>query len=153
MFGVDLGPARSLISPDPVDNAAGYQEQLPILELDDELLVEELYGAHPWAFTDPLATARRIGRFALGHEPDSRAVEAAAALPSSIERRSSITDAQLLADPLVPREIAHEYYELRERAGSAREEKSGDGGSIDSQASNPITTQPPAAFASSRRGS
>lgn len=230
-FGVDLGPARSMLSPDPVDNAAGYQEQQPVLELNDELLralgghasepptpapgwesqaevavflpraerlVNELYGAGVWAFkdprasmllpfwlqvvpglrvivcirnplevarsmdrrggpyaiehwlsawqlhtraalsaseriprelviyedllADPRATARRVGAFALGHEPDELAVAAAAALPSSIDRRSSITDQELTADPRVPPEIAHEYFDLREQARSAHGE-------------------------------
>ena len=88
-FGRDLGPTASLLSPDPIDNAAGYQEQTPILEFNDELLralgghaseppelapgwerderlatyaeraerlISELFGEQPWAFKDPRAS-------------------------------------------------------------------------------------------------
>lgn len=38
LLGVDLGPLRTFVPADPDDNRDGYQEQAPIVELNDELL-------------------------------------------------------------------------------------------------------------------
>ncbi|MGH2960029.1 MAG: sulfotransferase family protein [Solirubrobacterales bacterium] len=102
---------------------------------------------------DPEGTAIRIGRFALGSDPPPAALALAAAMPDRAARRSTIDDQTLLADPRVPRAIALEYIELRDRVRRANAGKSAEVGSIDSRASNPITTQPSAALLGSRHGS
>ena len=102
---------------------------------------------------DPEGSAMRIGRFALGADPAASALASAAALPDCNARRSVIDDRTLIADPRVPRAIAREYIELRDRVRRANAGKSAEVGSIDSRASNPITTQPSAALLVSRHGS
>jgi hypothetical protein len=89
----------------------------------------------------PEATANALAQFALGHDADPTSLAAAAALPRPQSRRSTIDSQSLIRDPRVPSEIALRYFELRSS------------GSIDSRASNPITTQPSAALLNSRHGS
>lgn len=91
---------------------------------------------------DPEGSAIHLARFALGAAPSQAALTAAVALPDPGSRRSAIDDQTLLADSRVPRAIAREYIDLRAQEGS-----------IDSRASNPITTQPSAALLDSRHGS
>lgn len=67
---------------------------------------------------DPEATARALGRFAIGEEPEPGRVTAAAALPDPRARRSMINDQALLDDPRVPRGIALSYFRLREWAAA-----------------------------------
>lgn len=52
-LGADLGHAQTQIPADPADNPEGYQEHVPIIELDDELL--RLLGGH--ASEPPRASA------------------------------------------------------------------------------------------------
>lgn len=261
-LGVDLGPRDSFVPADPIDNRDGYQEQAPIVELNDELLralgghaseppelapgweqrsellplveraralIAQLFGSAPWAFKDPRASlllpfwrlvepelrvlicirnplevalsmsrrrdpyelqhwshmwkrhteralgdskdceraivifedltgdpeicARRLGHFVGVDEQDASLIAAAAAMPDLGSRRTVIDDRTLIADLRVPRSIAHEYIELRDRVRRMNTGKSSDVGSIDSRASNPITTQPLAALLVSRHGS
>ncbi|MBJ7354876.1 MAG: sulfotransferase [Thermoleophilaceae bacterium] len=91
---------------------------------------------------DPAGSAQSLAQFALGEPPAPEQLAAAAALPDSQIRRSAIDDETLLADPRVDNEIALSYFRLRDWVRAAAAEVSADSGSIDSRASNPITTQP-----------
>jgi hypothetical protein len=79
-LGVDIGRADTQVPPDPDDNADGYQEQLAVVELDDELLrrlgghASEVPALKPgWEQADEfdraVETARRLAGEFFTREP------------------------------------------------------------------------------------